>query len=161
MQLFSRRKSPTWCMESQRMGCDPVICTWRPLQSALPQTYTELHAFLGLVSHYRGSLRGLHALPSHLMNSWLGREPAGSQSGYCFQKMPWRPLKHWKVCMTACILAFTDYTKPFLLQTDASKEGLGWCYHRNRQTGNITLSPLAAVPLCLTRRTTTQLSSNP
>ena len=28
-------------------------------------------------------------------------------------------------CMTAPILVFTDYTKPFLLETDASKDGLG------------------------------------
>ena len=27
--------------------------------------------------------------------------------------------------MTASILAFTDYTKPFLLETDAPKDGLG------------------------------------
>ena len=30
-----------------------------------------------------------------------------------------------QVCMTAPILAFADYTKPFLLETDACKEGLG------------------------------------
>ena len=30
-----------------------------------------------------------------------------------------------QVCMTASVLAFTDYTKPFLLKTDASKDGLG------------------------------------
>ena len=30
-----------------------------------------------------------------------------------------------QVCMTALILAFADYTKPFLLETDASKDGLG------------------------------------
>ena len=30
-----------------------------------------------------------------------------------------------QVCMTAPILVFADYTKPFLLETDASKDGLG------------------------------------
>ena len=30
-----------------------------------------------------------------------------------------------KVCMTAPILAYANYTKPFLLETDASKVGLG------------------------------------
>ena len=30
-----------------------------------------------------------------------------------------------QVCMTAPILVFTDYTKPFLLEADASKDRLG------------------------------------
>ena len=30
-----------------------------------------------------------------------------------------------QVCMSAPILAFADYTKEFLLETNASKEGLG------------------------------------
>ena len=30
-----------------------------------------------------------------------------------------------QACMTAPILVFTDYTKPFLLETDASKDCLG------------------------------------
>ena len=30
-----------------------------------------------------------------------------------------------QVCMTAPILVFTNYTKPFLLETDTSKDGLG------------------------------------
>ena len=30
-----------------------------------------------------------------------------------------------QACMTAPILAFADYTKPFLLDTDAAQDGLG------------------------------------
>ena len=30
-----------------------------------------------------------------------------------------------QVCMMVPILAFADYMKPFLLETDGSKEGLG------------------------------------
>ena len=51
-----------------------------------PQTYTEVHAFLGLVAHI---------LHSHSMNTWLEKEPAGSQSGCHFHRMPWRLLKCW------------------------------------------------------------------
>ena len=30
-----------------------------------------------------------------------------------------------QACITSPLLAFADYTKPFLLETDASKEGFG------------------------------------
>ena len=30
-----------------------------------------------------------------------------------------------QACMTAPILAFADYTKPFLMETDTSKDGIG------------------------------------
>ena len=33
-------------------------------------------------------------------------------------------VRKW-VCMTAPVLAFADYTKPFLLETDVFKDGLG------------------------------------
>ena len=37
-----------------------------------------------------------------------------------------------QVCMTALILLFADYTKPFLLETDASKDGL-WAVLSQKQ----------------------------
>ena len=65
-----------------------------------------------------------------------------------------------QACMTAPILAFADYTKPFLLETDVSKDGLGAVLLQKQADGWYHLLPMAAEPLCLTRRTTTQLSSS-
>ena len=38
-------------------------------------------------------------------------------------------------CMSVSILAFTDYTKEFLLETDASKEGLGAVLSQKQEDG--------------------------
>ena len=61
-----------------------------------------------------------------------------------------------QTCMTAPILVSFDYTKPFLLETDVSKDGLGWCCHRNKHTGGTTPLPMPAEPCCHTRKTITQ-----
>ena len=75
---------------------------------ALPRTYTEIRAFLGLVDHYRMFIKGftleLVSLPEDAMRA--------------FNALKW-------VCMSIPVLAFTNYTKEFLLKTNASKEGLG------------------------------------
>ena len=63
-----------------------------------------------------------------------------------------------KACMTAPILAFADYTKPFLMETDASKEGLGAVLLQKQQMGGTTPLPMAAGPSHLIGRTNTQLS---
>ena len=51
-----------------------------------------------------------------------------------------------QACMTAPIWVFADYTKPFLLETNASKDGLGVMFCRSRQTGSTTQLPMAAGP---------------
>ena len=40
-----------------------------------------------------------------------------------------------QACMTAPILDFADYTKPFLLETDASKDGLGTVLSQKQANG--------------------------
>ena len=40
-----------------------------------------------------------------------------------------------QACMNAPILAFTDYTKDFLLKTDTSNEGLGWYFPKKQSDG--------------------------
>ena len=40
-----------------------------------------------------------------------------------------------QACMNSPVLAFTDYTKGFLLETDASKEGLGAVLSQKQEDG--------------------------
>ena len=95
-------------------------------ECALPQTYMEICAFLGLVGHYRQFIKGFAQIAQPL-NENLAGEGAS-------RKLEWVLLSEdaleafWalkQACMSTPILAFTNYTKDFLLKTDASKEGLG------------------------------------
>ena len=40
-----------------------------------------------------------------------------------------------QACMSAPVLAFADYTKEFLLETDASKEGMGAVLSQKQEDG--------------------------
>ena len=85
-----------------------------------------MHAFLGLVGHYRRFIKGFAHIVQPL-NEHLAREGASRKSEQVSLSedalKAFEVLKH--ACMTGPILAFADYTKPFLLETDASKDGLG------------------------------------
>ena len=93
---------------------------------ALPQTYMEICAFLGLMGHYQQFIKG-SAWIAQPLNKHLAREEASSETEWVLLSEgaleAFQALK--QACMSIPILAFTDYTKDFLLKTDASKEGLG------------------------------------
>ena len=44
-----------------------------------------------------------------------------------------------QACMNSLVLAFADYTKDFLLETDASKEGLGAVLSQKQEDGQFHL----------------------
>ena len=120
-----------------------------------PQTYTKVHAFLGLASHYRRFIKGFMHI-AQLLNKHLIGEGAS-------RKLEWvslseNVLKDFEALkqeyMTALVLAFADYTKPFLLETNTSKDSLGVVLSLSRRMDMITQSPMAAEPLHLMRRTT-------
>ena len=86
----------------------------------------EIQAFLCLIGHYRQFIKDFTQIAQPL-NKHLAREGASRKSEWvllsknalqAFQALKW-------ACMSSPVLAFTDYTKDFLLKTDASKEGLG------------------------------------
>ena len=56
------------------------------------------------------------------MNTWPGREPSRKTEWASLSEDALGALQALKqACMSAPIIAFTDYTKDFLLKTDASK----------------------------------------
>ena len=108
-------------------------------ECTLPQTYTEICAFLGLMSHYWQFIKGFAQI-AQLLNEHLVEEGASRKSEQVSLSEDALGAFHTlkQACMSTCILAFPDYTKEFLLKTDAFKEGLGavlsqkqaaWQYH--------------------------------
>ena len=88
--------------------------------------YTEIQAFLGLVGHYWQYIKGFAyvAQPLHKHLSGEGVSKKSKQVRLTSDvQVAFEMLK--KACLEAPVLAFADFDKPFLLETDASKYGLG------------------------------------
>ena len=105
-------------------------------ESAPPQTYMEVHASLGLMGHYQQFIKGF-ANVAQLLNEHLTGEGCSRMSEWV--SLSEGTLKAFKAikkaCMTAPVLAFADYTKPFLLETDVSKDGLGAVLSQKQMDG--------------------------
>ena len=98
--------------------------------------HTEVCAFLGLMGHYLWFIKGFVHI-AQLLNEHLTDEGASRKSGRVSllegTLEAFKTLK--KECMTIPILAFTNYTKPLLLETDASKDGLGAVLSQKQMDG--------------------------
>ena len=161
MQLFQWRNH-IFAHQVSKDGVQPSDSNLEEIvECMLPQAHTEVMPFLAWWTTTGGLSKGLHALHSHSVNIWLEKGPAGSQNGCLLQKMPWRLSKHWSRHL---------WQPPFwLLLTTLNhscwrlmcpRMDWGQCCHRCMQMGGTTLSPMAAEPLHLMKRTTTQLRSN-
>ena len=95
-------------------------------EMAPPKTYTEIRHFTGMTGFFRQFIKGyskiakplndlLEGEASKLKNEELELTPEALQA--------FEDLK--KKCMTAPVVVFADFKKPFRLETDASGEGLG------------------------------------
>ena len=91
-----------------------------------PDTYSKVKSFVGLVGHYRCFIKGFAKIAAPLYNLTSGDNkdkksehvdlsPEAREAFDCLKA----------ACLQAPILAFPDFNKPFLLETDASRRGLG------------------------------------
>lgn len=118
-------------VSAEGVGTDPskvsAVKDWK-----VPTTAKELQSFLGFCSYYRRFIRGFSqtAGPLHdLVNKCLSAKKSG-WAGRHFDAM-WTPtcssaFEGLKEKLTSApILGFADFTQPFVLETDASQNGLG------------------------------------
>ena len=102
----------------------------------MPETYTQVHAFCRLAGHYRRFIKGFANI-AHPLYDVLGKEVKMGPVDLPLEAQEALNVLKGKV-QSAPILVFPDFDKPFLLETDASREGLGvvlsqkqcdGCYH--------------------------------
>ena len=104
-----------------------------------PDTYTKVKSFVGLVGHYRRFIKGFARIAAPLYDLTSGENKDKKSERVDLPTQALEAFEHLKAaCLQAPILAFPDFGKPFLLETDTSGKGLGavlsqkqadGCYH--------------------------------
>ena len=95
-------------------------------ECTLLQTYTEACSFLSLVGHYQRFIKGITCITQPLSEYLTGKGASRKSESVSLTNEAMRACEALKQsCIMAPILGFADYTKLFLLETDASKDILG------------------------------------
>ena len=91
-----------------------------------PDTYTKVKSFVGLVGHYRCFIKGFAKIAAPLYDLTSGDNKDKKLEHINLSPEALEAFDHLKAaCLQAPILAFPDFDKPFLLETDTSRKGLG------------------------------------
>ena len=91
-----------------------------------PDTYTKVKSFVGLVGHYRHFIKGFAKIAAPLYDLTSGDNKDKKSEHINLSSEAHETFDRLKAaCLQAPILAFPDFNKPFLLETDASGRGLG------------------------------------
>ena len=104
-----------------------VLPSWENVRAVqefpMPETYTQVCTFCRLAGHCRRFIKGFANI-AHPLYDVLGKEVKMGLVDL--------PPKVWEAMgileekvQSTPVLVFPDFDKPFLLETDASKEGLG------------------------------------
>ena len=96
------------------------------LECPVPKTFTDIHSFTGAVGHYRHFIKGFAKIAAPLYDLTSGENKDKKSEPVTLTPEALEAFQTLKdKCMQAPVLAFPDFKKPFLLETDASGKGLG------------------------------------
>ena len=99
-----------------------------------PDTYTKVKSFVGLVGHYRWFVKGFANIAAPLYDLTSGENKKSEHLDLPLESR--EAFDHLKAaCLQAPILSFPDFSKPFLLETDASGKGLGAVLSQKQSDG--------------------------
>ena len=99
----------------------------------MPKTYMQVHVFCGLVGHYKRFIKGFANIV-HPLYDVLGKEV--KMGPVDLSPEAWEAVGILKGKVQSMpVLVFPDFNKPFLLETDASKEGLGVVLSQKQSDG--------------------------
>ena len=123
-----------------------------------PDTYTKVKSFVGLVGHYRCFIKGFANIAAPLYDL-TSRENKDKKSEHL--DLPPKAREAFDrlkaACLQAPILSIPDFSKPFLLETDASGKGLGAVLSQKQSDGRY--HPIAYAS-CIMNETEQRYHSN-
>ena len=110
-----------------RKGVGPSKKNLELIAQCLPlDTYTKIKSFVGLVGHYRRFIKGFAKIAAPLYDLTSGDNKDKKSEHVNLSPEAQEAFDRLKAtCLQAPILAFPDFNKPFLLETDASGRSLG------------------------------------
>ena len=110
-----------------------------------PDTYTKVKSFVGLVGHYRCFIKDFTKIAAPLYDLTSGDNKDKRAEHVNLSPEAHKAFDRLKAaCLQAPILAFPDFNKPFLLETDASRRGLGAVLSQKQADGQYYLITYAS-----------------
>lgn len=118
-------------VSSEGIHADPAK-TEAVMKWPIPKNVKDVRKFLGFVGYYRRFVKGFSSIARPLNDLLIGH-PTKKNKGKSQKKTPfqWTEIhqksfeKLKKTLANPPVLAYADYSRPFVLHTDASSKGLG------------------------------------